>query len=134
MTKYIVNPKLVDIPNTEHPSCSTDIDGSRSNSLKKTKLKKCCPICFERMGFNYFKEKDMFDGNYEYFLCRNCQKQISTYQLTKFQELLNIESTHHIKVIRQQIQDFKCQLREILSEGYVNSKVVLKIENLLEKI
>jgi hypothetical protein len=32
------------------------------------------------------------------------------------------------------IDDFKCQLREILSEGYVNSKIVLKIENLLEKL
>ena len=60
------------------------------------KIKKCCPNCFKREGFNFYSEKDMYGGTLEYFICNSCNKKIDVFRVKKFQELLNEESTRYL--------------------------------------
>jgi hypothetical protein len=78
-------------------------------------VKKCCPNCFKREGYEFLSRKDIFGGINEYYQCKACNNDIDVYRMKKFQELINTESTRYLN---QQ------------KEKYANKRIIEELENL----
>ena len=80
-------------------------------------VKKCCPVCFKREGFEYYHESDNYEGSKEYFICKKCGRDIDVYRMKEFQRLLNEESTRYLNEQKEQ---------------YANARVLEELERTLK--
>jgi hypothetical protein len=102
-------------------------------------VKKCCPVCFKREGFEYYHESDNYEGSKEYFICKKCGRDIDVYRMKEFQRLLNEESTRYLNEQKEQYANARVleELEYVMNEykkDELYAKLYMVIENRIKEL